>query len=308
MTDDPRLLPVIQSETGSREPPIFDKVAIVGLGLIGGSIALAVRQHWPTSLVIAVDRKDVLEHAMVRHAIDVAADDPVVMAEADLVILAAPVEQNIEQLADLDRHVTAPAVVTDVGSTKRTTVAAARQLPSRFTFIGGHPLGGAPRGGLAYARADLFVDRPWIFTPDGTQPAAVLEKLNAFVSTLGARPHILTPEQHDRLLAFVSHLPQLSASALMHVVGEAAGEEGLRLTGRGLFDATRLSSSPPDIWRDICRSNRDMVAEALDLFIGELRTLRENLATGEELDRIFASAGEWRGRLAKVRPKRERQP
>ncbi|MBM41899.1 MAG: hypothetical protein CL483_08265 [Acidobacteria bacterium] len=308
MTDDPRLLPVIQSETGSREPPIFDKVAIVGLGLIGGSIALAVRQHWPTSLVIAVDRKDVLEHAMVRHAIDVAADDPVVMAEADLVILAAPVEQNIEQLADLDRHVTAPAVVTDVGSTKRTTVAAARQLPSRFTFIGGHPLGGAPRGGLAYARADLFVDRPWIFTPDGTQPAAVLEKLNAFVSTLGARPHILTPEQHDRLLAFVSHLPQLSASALMHVVGEAAGEEGLRLTGRGLFDATRLSSSPPDIWRDICRSNRDMVAEALDLFIGELRTLRENLATGEELDRIFASAGEWRARLAKVRPKRERQP
>ena len=308
MTDDPRLLPVIQSASSSGEPPVFDKVAIVGLGLIGGSIALAVRQHWPTSLVIAVDRKDVLEQAMVRHAIDVAADAPVVMAEADLVILAAPVEQNIEQLSDLDRHVTTPAVVTDVGSTKRTPVAAARQLPSRFTFIGGHPLGGAPRGGLAYARADLFVDRPWIFTPDGTQPADVLEKLNAFVRSLGARPHILTPEQHDRLLAFVSHLPQLSASALMHVVGEAAGEEGLRLTGRGLFDATRLSSSPPDIWRDICRSNREMVAEALDLFIGDLQTLREDLATGEELDRVFASAGEWRARLAEVRPTRERQP
>ncbi len=305
MSDDPRLLPVIQPGAGSGDPPVFDKVAIVGLGLIGGSIALAARQHWPSCLVIGVDRKDVLEQAMVRHAIDVAADDPVVMAEADLVILAAPIGQNVEQLAELERHVTSPAVVTDVGSTKRTTVEAARQLPSRFTFVGGHPLGGAPRGGLAFARPDLFVDRPWIFTPDGSQPADVVEKLSTFVGTLGARPHILSPEEHDRLLAFVSHLPQLSASALMHVVGEAAGEEGLRLTGRGLFDATRLASSPPDIWRDICRSNGDTIAEALDLLIGELQTLRQDLARGDELSRVFGSAGEWRARLAEVRPTRK---
>jgi prephenate dehydrogenase len=110
-------------------------------------------------------RKDVLEKAMVLHAIDVAAEDPVVMAEADLVILAAPVEQNINMLAELDQHVTTPAVVTDVGSTKRTTVEAARALPSRFTFVGGHPLGGAPRGGIEHARPDLFEKRPWLFTP-----------------------------------------------------------------------------------------------------------------------------------------------
>jgi len=174
MPDPPRTLPMIQpaAETGS--PPIFEKVAIIGLGLIGGSIALAVRQHWPSSLVIGLDRTEVLEKAMVLHAIDVAADDPVVIAEADLVILAAPVEQNIERMGELDRYVTTPAVVTDVGSTKRTTVEAARTLPSRFTFVGGHPLGGAPRGGIEYARPDLFVDRPWLFTPEGDAAAAVV--------------------------------------------------------------------------------------------------------------------------------------
>lgn len=305
MTGTSRTLPVIQPGAESTSPPIFEKVAIVGLGLIGGSIALAVRQHWPTSLVIGLDSSEVLEKAMLIHAVDVAADDPVVIAEADLVILAAPVEQNIERLADLDQHVTTSAVVTDVGSTKRTTVEAARQLPSRFTFVGGHPLGGAPRGGIEHARPDLFVDRPWLFTPDGRQAADVLERLSSFVRTLGAEPHVLDPAEHDRLLAFVSHLPQLSASALMHVVGEAAGQEGLALTGRGLFDATRLASSPSDIWRDICRSNADTLTEALDQLIGELQALRDGLEAGDEIERVFDSAAEWRSRLASLRTTRK---
>src|SRR5207244_8126817 len=111
------------------QPPIFEKIGVVGLGLIGGSIALAARQIWPKSLVIAVDHKDVLETAMRLHAIDVAADDLIVLAEADLVILAAPVRQNIALLAELDEHVRRPAVVTDTSSTKRAVVDAARALP-----------------------------------------------------------------------------------------------------------------------------------------------------------------------------------
>ncbi len=304
MSDPPRILPVIQPGTGDGSPPPFDKVAIVGLGLIGGSIALAVRQQWPSALVIGVDRKDVLEKAMLLHAIDVAADDPVVMAEADLVILAAPVEQNINMLAELDQHVATPAVVTDVGSTKRTTVDAARQLPSRLTFVGGHPLGGAPRGGIEHARPDLFQKRPWLFTPDGESAASTLERLCGFASALGAEPHTMTPDEHDRLLALVSHLPQLTASALMHVVGTGAGERGLALTGRGLFDSTRLASSPADIWRDICRSNADAIGDALDLLIDELRLLRQDLDSSTELERVFQSAGDWRARLASVRPTR----
>src|SRR3954471_5389075 len=119
-------LPVIQpTRKPEGQPPIFSRIGIVGLGLIGGSIALAARELWPASLVIAVDNKDVLETAMRLHAIDVAAEDMIVLAEADIVILAAPVKQNIAILADLEEHVRQPAVVTDTGSTKREIVAAA---------------------------------------------------------------------------------------------------------------------------------------------------------------------------------------
>ena len=305
MTDTPTMLPMARPQPVPAAAPPFDRVAIVGLGLIGGSIALAARQRWPSCLVIGVDRKEILEKAMVLHAIDVAADDPVVMAEADLVVLAAPVEQNIDRLADLERHVATPAVVTDVGSTKRTTVEAARQLPARFTFVGGHPLGGAPRSGIEHARPDLFVKRPWLFTPDGAAAEGVVERLSGFVRALGAEPHVVDAAEHDRLLAFVSHLPQLAASALMHVVGDQAGERGLAFTGRGLFDATRLASSPPDIWRDICRSNADAIGEALDGFIAELQVLRAGLETGAEIDRVFDSAGIWRAHLARLRDSRQ---
>ena len=296
-----RSLPVIQPGLSGSSTPLFDKVAIVGLGLIGGSIALAARQHWPSALVIGIDRKDVLEKAMVLHAIDVAADDPVVMAEADLVILAAPVEANIALLAQLDQYVAAPAIVTDVGSTKQTTVTAARKLPERLVFVGGHPLGGAPRGGIEHARPDLFKGRPWLFTPEGNNSTEVVERLCTFVRTLGAEPHTVEPAEHDALPAFVSHLPQLATSALMHVVGTSAGEQGLALTGRGLFDATRLASSPADIWRDICRSNAGSIGEALDALIRELQRLRAGLESGAEVDRVFDSAGDWRTRLAALR-------
>lgn len=299
MSDISRQLPVIQPGTGDGSPPIFDKVAVVGLGLIGGSIALAVRQTWPQSLVIGVDDKDVLERAMVHHAIDVAADDLVVMAEAELVILAAPVRQNIDLLEDLDQHVSGSAIVTDVSSTKQEIVDRARQLPPRFTFIGGHPLGGAPRGGIDYARADLFRGRPWLFTPTSDDAGQALERLQRFVTALGAKPHVMTPAEHDRLLAYLSHLPQLTASTLMHVVGEAAGQQGLSLTGRGLADTTRLASSPPTIWRDICSTNAAEIRAALDALIAELATLRDGLDDGGILDRVFDSAAEWRDLLPK---------
>lgn len=286
-------------------PPIFDKIGIVGLGLIGGSIALRARELWPKALVIAVDQKDVLETAMRLHAIDVAADDLIVLAEADLVVLAAPVKQNIALLAELDDHVRQPAIVTDTGSTKREIVAAARSLPPRFTFIGGHPLGGAAKGGLEHARPDLFVGRPWLLTPEKTptdgarQLPEALEKLSAFVSALGSAPKIVTVDAHDRLLAFLSHLPQLTASALMQVVGDAVGQDGLDLAGRGLADTTRLASSPADIWADIAATNADEIGRALDELIALLQDLRRDLPTGERLVEVFETAAGWRERFAK---------
>ena len=299
MSDTNRQLPVIQRGIDDGPPPVFDKVAIVGLGLIGGSIALAARQIWPRSLVIGVDDKDVLERAMVHHAIDVAADDPVVMAEAELVILAAPAQQNIDLLDDLDQHVSGAAIVTDVSSTKREIVEHGQQLPPRLTFVGGHPLGGAPQGGIDYARPDLFRGRPWLLTPTDAGCGPALERLQEFVTALGAQPHVMTAAEHDRLLAYLSHLPQLTASALMHVVGSSAGQSGLSLTGRGLADTTRLASSPPTIWRDICATNTDEIRHALDALIAELSTLRDGLDEESVIERLFESAADWRRRLPK---------
>ena len=291
-------IPVIQpGRKREGQTPIFQKIGIIGLGLIGGSIALAAREIWPASLVIAVDNKDVLETAMRLHAIDVAADDAVVLAEADLIILAAPVRQNLMLLETLDEHVRQPAVITDTGSTKRAIVEAARALPPRLTFIGGHPLGGAAASGLEHARPDLFKGRPWLFTPSGEAGGESLEKLVAFVRALGAEPRILDAVAHDRLLAFLSHLPQLTASALMHVVGDAVGDAGLELAGRGLIDTTRLASSPAEIWRDIANTNADEIRPALDTLIAILMDLRADLTNGDRLAEIFEDAGRWRARL-----------
>jgi prephenate dehydrogenase len=290
-------LPVLQPGRSPGQPPIFQRVGIVGLGLIGGSIALAAREIWPASLVIGVDRKDVLERAMTLHAIDVAADDPVVLAEADLVVLAAPIQQNLDLLRGLPEHVVGSAVVTDTGSTKREMVEAAKGLPERFTFVGGHPLGGAARGGIEHARPDLFTGRPWLFTPLDAHDPDALDKLKTFAAALGAVPTTLTPEDHDRLLAFISHLPQLTVSALMHVVGGTAGEGGLALSGRGLQDTTRLASSPANIWKEVCATNSDEIGSALDALIAVLQQLRADLRTGASIEEVFDSANLWRERL-----------
>ncbi|MEQ1896332.1 MAG: prephenate dehydrogenase/arogenate dehydrogenase family protein [Vicinamibacterales bacterium] len=299
-TPTPRHLPMLHARDLA-PAPVFEKVAVIGLGLIGGSIALAAREVWPRGLLIAVDRKNVLEQAMVRHAIDVAADDLGVIAEADLVILAAPVRQNIALLAELDEYIPGAAVVTDVSSTKQDVVEAARALPARFTFVGGHPLAGAARGGFEHARPDLFKGRPWIFTPHSDASGDAVDRLRQFAAGLGAVPRSMEAAAHDRLVAFLSHLPQLTASALMAVVGEAVGAEGLALSGRGLVDTTRLASSPADIWRDIAWTNAADIRQALNALIARLSALRDGLEDGGVIEETFDEAARWRDALMKDR-------
>ena len=284
------------------DPP-FSSIAVVGLGLIGGSIALAVRERWPSVRVFGVDTDSVLAHALGDDAIERGFANVGALPHVDLLILAAPVGQNIALLRDVRLKPNAPddqpTIVTDVGGTKRAIVDAARGLPSNVTFVGGHPLGGGERGGFAFARPDLFAARPWIFTPDGDASTAAVARLSEFVSGLGARPAVLAPADHDRTMAFVSHLPQLAASALMDTVGGAAKSDGLRLAGRGLADSTRLASSPADVWRDICLTNADAIGDALDCLIQRLTQLREGLDSGDALDSIFTSAARWRAELMK---------
>ena len=286
----------------SADEPAFHNIAIVGFGLIGGSIALAVRERWPAIRITAVDRPPVLAHAAGSGAIDRAVQSVANLGGHDLVILAAPVEQNLLLLPEAAAVIGDSGVITDVGGTKRDIVNAACALTgARAAFVGGHPIGGAEQGGFAFARADLFRGRPWIFTPNGTSPAPVVDRLAGFVESLGARPTTLNADEHDRLMAFLSHMPQLTVSALMEVVGEATASSGLRLAGRGLVDSTRLASSPADVWREVCASNAGDIGAALDQLIARLQQLRAGLTDAATVDRVFERAAHWRSELMKGR-------
>jgi prephenate dehydrogenase len=279
-----------RAEEQTDDPP-FARIAIVGFGLIGGSIALAARKRWSRARIVAVDRRDVVATALQARAADDGGEDVRACAGADLIVLAAPVETNIGLLQDVSQHVNGNVQVTDVGSTKRQIAESALRLPSGgLQFIGGHPLSGASTGGLNAARSDLFAGQSWILTPAGGDDLP-MDRLSRFVEGLGARVHVMTPEAHDAAMAYVSHLPQLVASALMHVVGERTGENGLALAGRGLRDTTRLASSPLDIWRDIASTNRDNIIPAIDELIDVLVRMKSG---SEAIASTFESAAHWK--------------
>ena len=193
----------------------FRRIAIVGRGLIGGSIELALTSL-SDSAVVALDRGDDLDH----------------IGTADLVILSAPILENIRLLPLVRARVSPRTLITDTGSTKRAIVDAAAGL----RFIGGHPVAGAAAAGREARRADLFAGRSWILTPTATDADEDVSRLSRFVEGLGACVQLLDAAEHDRIFALVSHLPQLVVSALMHVIGTRAGERGLALAGSGLRD------------------------------------------------------------------------
>ncbi len=255
------------------------KVVIVGRGLIGGSIELALARLDPRRDVITLDKRD-----------DLSAADG-----ADLIVLSAPISQNVRILGELPSRVGGRAVVTDTGSTKRTTMAAALELPERLRFIGGHPVAGAAAAGLGSARADLFDGQPWILTPTPTTSAEDLASLRVLVESLGAVAHVMNPVEHDWLFAYISHLPQLAVSALMSTVGQVAGTAALALAGSGLRDSTRLAASPPEIWHEIVRSNPDFIGEALEALAAALKSLHEDREGA--IERVFSDARHWKRAL-----------
>ena len=275
----------------------FRRMAIVGVGLIGGSIAFAARRAFPEATLVGVDRDDVILAARQLGAVHHGGTDLDVVRGADLILLAAPVRQNVAALTRLPAVIEGTATIFDVGSTKRAILEAAQALPPRLAFVGGHPLAGAARGGIEASRADLFEGRPWILTPTADTDPAALARVAAVVRAFGATPIEIGAEAHDRILAYTSHLPQLTASALMHVVGEGVGERGLKLAGRGLADTTRVASSPATIWTDICATNADEILPALDGLIRTLTGMRDGLAAGVPPEPVFRSGARWRRRL-----------
>jgi len=275
----------------------FKRLAIVGLGLIGASVAMAARRARSVTAIVGVDNAAVLHKALARGVVDGASERLDIVTGADLVILAAPVQENVRLIREVARYVSADAIVTDVGSTKRAAVEAAADLGRSLTFVGGHPIAGAAACGIDSASADLFAGRPWVLTADGHTPPEALARLCAFARAVGAEPHVMSAAEHDRVLAFTSHLPQLASSVLMRVAGEGAGESGLALAGPGLVDTTRLAESSFGMWRDICLTNADNIRVALDELIGALDGLRAYVDAPEPLERIFSEAQTWRERV-----------
>jgi prephenate dehydrogenase len=275
------------------DPP-FRRVAIAGVGLIGGSIALAARAAWPAVTILGLDRGDAAADAKARGVIHEARSRIADVGDADLIVLAAPIEANL-QLLEKAAAARLGGLVTDTSSTKRGILdVAARAGLTRF--IGGHPVAGAERGGIGHARADLFVDRPWALmrTPNLEDEARQLE---AFVRGLGARPAVMDAPTHDRLMAYVSHVPQLLAVALMNTAGRECGDAAMATAGRAFREMTRLAESSEELWRGIVGSNADFIAEALAALARELPAAGSGLADGGWTRQAFPPAREWRARL-----------
>jgi prephenate dehydrogenase len=247
-------------------------VAVVGLGLIGGSLARALtRAGWR---VIGCDRWTVLRKAWSARVLAEGCPVPEeAAARADLVVLAAPPRVNLALLRRVARAAATSAVVTDVSSVKRPILRAAARLGLR-SFVGGHPMAGSEGSGFDASSPDLFSGRPWILTPARASPRAVA-RVRALVRAVGARPVSLGAAEHDRVAAFLSHLPQLVAWALIAAArGDATARRHAALAGPAFHDMTRLAASPRPLWREILRQNQADVARALLAFHRALRRAR----------------------------------
>jgi prephenate dehydrogenase len=270
------------------------KLAVIGVGLIGGSFALALKAAGKVTHVTGVGRNRAnLELARERRIIDAIAPDAASAArDADLVLVAAPVAQFsaiFSQLRDCR------ALITDAGSTKRDVVAAARaSLGAKLReFVPAHPVAGAEKSGAAAASADLFNGRRVVLTPLKENAADTVANVQAAWEACGARITRLDAEEHDAVLAAVSHLPHLLAYALVHDVAQRDNAEQLFSYAAGGFrDFTRIASSHPEMWRDICIANRDLLLDELKRYGGRLAQLQRLLQAGDgaALEQLFAEA------------------
>lgn len=272
---------------------IFSRVAVLGTGLVGGSLALAARGLG--AHVVGWDKPDVLARACELRAIDHAvADVASAVRDADLVVIALPIHAAIDALATVARHAPEGALVTDTCSTKTTVcAAAARHFQKGARFLGGHPMAGKEAGGIAHADIQLFRGAAYALIAEEGDEDARVARFAVFVRTLGARPVWMDAATHDWAAGIASHLPQLAALALASVLKDETDESGLplALAGPGLRDSLRLAGSSYDLWRDVCHSNAENLGHALDRLITALDHLRDNLRT-RELQTEFEAANE----------------
>jgi cyclohexadieny/prephenate dehydrogenase len=267
--------------------PNFDRVALIGFGLIGGSIARAAREQGlakeiVTSARSAETRARVMELGVVDHVVETNAE---AVKGADLVILCIPVGACSAVAAEIAPHLKAGAIISDVGSVKASVVRdMAPHLPASVHFVPAHPVAGTENSGPDSGFAELFINRWCILTPpEGTDTNAV-EKLRAFWTAIGAKVEIMTPEHHDRVLAITSHLPHLIAYTIVGTADELAqvtSSEVIKFSAGGFRDFTRIAASDPTMWRDVFLANKEAVLEMLGTFNEDLSKLTRAIRRGD---------------------------
>jgi prephenate dehydrogenase len=255
-------------------------VSIVGVGLIGGSFALALREAGFDGRIVGVSRPETIDRAVELGVIDAGASMAEALAESDLIYLAQPILRILEQLPEVVRLARPGALVTDAGSTKQAIVERAREVfrGRQADFLGGHPMAGKEGRGVEIAEAGLFRGAVYAFTPEpchaGDERVA---ELLEWVSRIGARPLSLSPEEHDQVTALTSHVPQLVSTALAAAVWEGLpSEERLAVAGGGLRDMTRLAGSSYAIWEGILKTNAGAIAAGLRRVAADLDRMGED--------------------------------
>ena len=281
--------------------PHFKKIVIFGVGLIGGSFALALRKANAVSEVVGFGRSaQTLQQAQQLGIIHrIGKDEAAEVGDADLILLATPVGQMAELMARIAPHLGAHTLVTDGGSTKSDVVRDAyAHLGSKVAqFVPAHPIAGAEQSGAAAARSDLFQWKKVVLTPLPENSAESLARVRHAWELCGAMVSELTPAQHDEIFAAVSHLPHLLSFALVHDLGLRENRDVLlSYAASGFRDFTRIAASSPEMWRDICISNRDALLEELQIYIAELTQMSTALAEGDaaKLEQTFRAAQELR--------------
>src|SRR5579864_656030 len=253
-------------------------VAIFGVGLIGGSLALALRRAGFSGRILGVSSPSTIQRALDLNVVDQGASAREAAQAADLIYLSQPILKILEILPDLNDWVQPQALITDAGSTKSTIVAKATGSISRCQFLGGHPMAGRERRGVEAAEAGLFEGRPYVLTPRSQSQldTANARELLDWISRIGAFPVILGPEEHDRIVAYTSHLPQLVSTCLAALL-DGRQEPQSRVFGPALVDSTRLALSSFDVWGDILATNRGPIREALRAYIAKLEAFCQSL-------------------------------
>ena len=266
------------------------RVAIVGLGLMGGSLAMALKRARPDWILVGSDGPDVLEEARKRSVVDeTEADAEKAVRDAELVVLAAPVSTIVEQIGKLAPVFRPGSLVTDLGSTKRNIMEAAESLPAEVNFVGGHPMAGKATSGLEAAEPDLFRGAPWALVPRAPGETSGLSELEDIVRAVGGAPITVDAATHDRAVAVVSQLPQIFALVLCEQAGSV--EQGIELGGPVFRSLSRLAESSAATWNDIFSSNTDMLMAAVVEMERRLKEARDDLA-GTGLERHFEAARE----------------